>query len=178
MLVIVEPWGSITTDLRQGRAYSKVTENCNSTSTPLLPPQLNKTRSVVIWTHETLQQLQRNWREKLETQLRRLGMSLSCELSSSPGVQLTMEKKYLGKKKILFVQLIEQEPCLYDKCSPDYSRRDKTDLGSCRIAQKMKEKSGLKGVNPVSPPMVIILPPFPNTPPDNQRINIRWHRVS
>jgi hypothetical protein len=26
--------------------------------------------------------------------------------------------------------------------------------------------------------MVIILPPFPNTPPDNQRINIRWHRVS
>jgi hypothetical protein len=49
------------------------------------------------------------------------------------------------QNKYLFVQLIEQEPCVYDKCSPDYSRRNKTDLGWCRIAQEMKEKGERKG---------------------------------
>jgi hypothetical protein len=51
-----------------------------------------------------------------------------------------MEKKYLEKINILFLKLIEQEPCLYDKCNPDYSRRDKTDLAWCRIEQEIKEK--------------------------------------
>jgi hypothetical protein len=50
-----------------------------------------------------------------------------------------MEKKYIKKINILLVQLTEQEPCIYDKCSPDYSRRDKTDLSWCGIAQEMKD---------------------------------------
>jgi hypothetical protein len=59
---------------------------------------------------------------------------------SRPVVHLTMEKKYLEERNILFVQLTEQELCLYDKCSLDYSRRDKTDLAWCRIALKMEKK--------------------------------------
>jgi hypothetical protein len=45
---------------------------------------------------------------------KQLGMSLCCELSSRPVVQLTMEEKYLEEINILFVQLVEQET--------DYSR--------------------------------------------------------
>jgi hypothetical protein len=54
-------------------------------------------------------------------------MSVCCELSSGPVVQLTMGNKYLGKRNISLVYLTEQEPRLYDKCNTDYSRRDKTD---------------------------------------------------
>jgi hypothetical protein len=79
-----------------------------------------------------------------------------------------MENKYLEEINVLFVQLTAQEPCLYDKCSPDYSRRYKTDLAWCKIAQDMKEKGGFKGVNPVLPPSVIPLIPFPNQQPDNK----------
>jgi hypothetical protein len=55
-----------------------------------------------------------------------------------------MEKKCLEERNILLLQLTEQETCFYDECSPDYSRRDKTDLAWCRIAQKMKEKKERK----------------------------------
>jgi hypothetical protein len=74
---------------------------------------------------------------------KQLGISVCCELSSRPVVQLTMEKKYLEEINILCVQLIQQEPCLYDKSSPDYSTRDKTDLAWCRTAQEMKDEDPL-----------------------------------
>jgi hypothetical protein len=40
---------------------------------------------------------------------------------------------------LFFVQLIEHEPGIYDKCHPDYARRDKTDLAWERISHEMKE---------------------------------------
>jgi hypothetical protein len=61
---------------------------------------------------------------------------------------MTTENKYLEERNILFIQLTEQEPCLYDKCSPDYSRRDTTGLAWCRIAQEMKTKRGHKRGEP------------------------------
>jgi hypothetical protein len=39
----------------------------------------------------------------------------------------------------VFVQLIEQEPGLYDKRHPNYARRDKIDLAWERIFLEMKE---------------------------------------
>jgi hypothetical protein len=75
---------------------------------------------------------------------KQLGMPISCELSSRPVVQLTMERKYLEERNILFVQLIGQEPCLHDRSSPHYSRRDKIDLAWGRIAQEMKRKQRRK----------------------------------
>jgi hypothetical protein len=78
---------------------------------------------------------------------KQLGMSVCCELSSRAVVQVIVEKKYLEEINILFVHLTEQEPC-YHKCSPDYSRRDKTDLAWCRIAQEIKERKGCKRGEP------------------------------
>jgi hypothetical protein len=37
------------------------------------------------------------------------------------------------------VQLIEQEPGIYDKCHPDYVRQDKIDLAWEGISHEMKE---------------------------------------
>jgi hypothetical protein len=65
---------------------------------------------------------------------KQLGMSVSCELSFRPVVQMTTEKKYFEERNILFVQLIEEKLRLYDKCSSDYSRRHKTGLAWCRTA--------------------------------------------
>jgi hypothetical protein len=36
--------------------------------------------------------------------------------------------------KFVFVQLIEQEPGIYDKCQPHYARQDKIDLTWERIS--------------------------------------------
>jgi hypothetical protein len=52
-----------------------------------------------------------------------------------------MEKKYLEERNILFAQLTEQEPYIYDKRSVDCSRRDITDFARCRIQQEMKDKN-------------------------------------
>jgi hypothetical protein len=43
----------------------------------------------------------------------------------------------------VFVQLIEQEPCIYDKIHPDYARRDKIDLDWERISHETKEFVGV-----------------------------------
>jgi hypothetical protein len=39
----------------------------------------------------------------------------------------------------VFMQLIEHEPGIYDKCHPDYAGQDKIDLGCERISHEMKE---------------------------------------
>jgi hypothetical protein len=39
----------------------------------------------------------------------------------------------------VFVQLIEQEPGIYDRRHPDYARQDKIDLAWERIPHEMKE---------------------------------------
>jgi hypothetical protein len=39
----------------------------------------------------------------------------------------------------VFVQLIEQEPGIYDKCHADYTRWNKIDLAGERISHEMKE---------------------------------------
>jgi inosine/xanthosine triphosphate pyrophosphatase family protein len=39
----------------------------------------------------------------------------------------------------VFVQLIEQQPGIYDKRHADYARRDKTDLAWERISHETKE---------------------------------------
>jgi hypothetical protein len=39
----------------------------------------------------------------------------------------------------VFVQLIQQESGIYDKCHPDYARRDKIDFAWERISHEMKE---------------------------------------
>jgi hypothetical protein len=39
----------------------------------------------------------------------------------------------------VFVQLIEQEPGIYDRCHPDYSRQQEVDSSWVRILHGMKE---------------------------------------
>jgi hypothetical protein len=39
----------------------------------------------------------------------------------------------------VFIHLIEQEPCLYDRNLPDYARQDPIDFISERISKEMKE---------------------------------------
>jgi hypothetical protein len=43
----------------------------------------------------------------------------------------------------VFVQLTEQQPCVYDKCHQDYARRNKLDLDWERISREMKESGGI-----------------------------------
>jgi hypothetical protein len=38
-----------------------------------------------------------------------------------------------------FFRLFEEDPGIYDKCYPDYARRDKIDLAWERISREMKE---------------------------------------
>jgi hypothetical protein len=86
---------------------------------------------------------------KLETHLR---SNSACQFPVTwVPIQLynwLWKKKYLEERNILFVRLIKQGPCLYDKCSPDYSSRDKTDLEWFRTAQEMKEKNERKRGEP------------------------------
>jgi hypothetical protein len=44
-----------------------------------------------------------------------------------------MARKVDEAANFVFVQLIEQEPGIYDKRHPDYARQDKTDLAWERI---------------------------------------------
>jgi hypothetical protein len=37
------------------------------------------------------------------------------------------------------MQLIEQQPGIYDKCHPDYAKQDKTDLAWERMSHETKE---------------------------------------
>jgi hypothetical protein len=50
-----------------------------------------------------------------------------------------MAQKIDKAANFVFVQLIEQEPGMYDKCHPDYTRLDKIDLAWERISHEMKE---------------------------------------
>jgi hypothetical protein len=52
-----------------------------------------------------------------------------------------MARKFDEAANFIFVQLIEQEPCIlvYDKRHPDYARGDKIDLAWERISHKTKE---------------------------------------
>jgi hypothetical protein len=50
-----------------------------------------------------------------------------------------MERKVDEVANFVFVQLIEQEPGIYDKCHADYARQDKIDLAWERISHKAKE---------------------------------------
>jgi hypothetical protein len=43
------------------------------------------------------------------------------------------------------MQLIEQEPGMYDKCYADYARQDKIDLALERISHEMKESESCSG---------------------------------
>jgi hypothetical protein len=46
--------------------------------------------------------------------------------------------------KFVFMQLIEQEPGIYDKRQSDYARQDKTDLAWERISHETKESKKYK----------------------------------
>jgi hypothetical protein len=50
-----------------------------------------------------------------------------------------MARKVDGAANFVFVQLIEQEPGIYDKCHPDYARRDKIDFAWEIISHEMNE---------------------------------------
>jgi hypothetical protein len=50
-----------------------------------------------------------------------------------------MARKVDDAANFVFVQLIEQEPGIYDKRHPDYARQDKVDLTWERISHEMKE---------------------------------------
>jgi hypothetical protein len=50
-----------------------------------------------------------------------------------------MTRKVDEAANFVFVQLIEQEPAIYDKRHPHYDRQDKTDLAWERISHEMKE---------------------------------------
>jgi hypothetical protein len=50
-----------------------------------------------------------------------------------------MAQKVDEAADFVFVQLVEQEPGLYDKSHPYYTRRDKIDLVWERICHEMKE---------------------------------------
>jgi hypothetical protein len=49
-----------------------------------------------------------------------------------------MARKVDEAANIVFVQLIQQEPGLYDKCYADYARWDKIHLAWERISHEMK----------------------------------------
>jgi hypothetical protein len=51
---------------------------------------------------------------------------------------LKMTRKVDEVANFVFVQLIEQEPSIYDKLHPDYGRRDKIDFAWERISHEMK----------------------------------------
>jgi hypothetical protein len=50
-----------------------------------------------------------------------------------------MARKVDEVANFVFVQLIKQEPGIYDKSHPDYARRDKRDLAWERISREMNE---------------------------------------
>jgi inosine/xanthosine triphosphate pyrophosphatase family protein len=50
-----------------------------------------------------------------------------------------MVQKVDEAANFVFVQLIEQEPGMYDKRHPEYTRQDKTNLASERISHETEE---------------------------------------
>jgi multimeric flavodoxin WrbA len=50
-----------------------------------------------------------------------------------------MTRKFDEAVDFVLVQLIEKEPCIYDKCHACYARQDKIDLAWERIYHEMKE---------------------------------------
>jgi hypothetical protein len=50
-----------------------------------------------------------------------------------------MARKVDEAAKFVFMQLIEQEPGIYDKCHADYARQNKTDLAWERISHETME---------------------------------------
>jgi hypothetical protein len=50
-----------------------------------------------------------------------------------------MARKFDEASNFVFVQLIEQEPRIYDKRHPDYARQDKVDWSWERISHETKE---------------------------------------
>jgi hypothetical protein len=50
-----------------------------------------------------------------------------------------MAQKVDGAANFVFVQLIEQEPGIFDKCYADCGRRNKIDLAWERISHERKE---------------------------------------
>jgi hypothetical protein len=46
-------------------------------------------------------------------------------------------KADVASNSFFFLQLIEQEPGIYDKSHPDYARRNKVDLSWEKISHKM-----------------------------------------
>jgi hypothetical protein len=52
---------------------------------------------------------------------------------------LKMARKFDEAAHFICVQLNEQESGTYDKCHPDYARRDKIDLAWERISRAMKK---------------------------------------
>jgi hypothetical protein len=52
---------------------------------------------------------------------------------------LWVARKIVEAANFVFVQLIEQEPGMYDKCHTNYARQDKIDLAWERISCEMKE---------------------------------------
>jgi hypothetical protein len=57
----------------------------------------------------------------------------------SDSLVFKMARKVDEASNLVFVQLIEQEPGIYDKSHPDYARQDKTDLAWERISHETKE---------------------------------------
>jgi hypothetical protein len=66
-------------------------------------------------------------------------VSCSIERFSGPFVSYKMAQKVDETATFVYVQLIEQEPGIYDKRHPDYARRNKIDLAWERISHEMKE---------------------------------------
>jgi hypothetical protein len=54
-----------------------------------------------------------------------------------------MVRKVDEAANFVFVQLIEQEPGIYDKRDPDYARRDKIDIAWERISHEKESVSRL-----------------------------------
>jgi hypothetical protein len=54
-----------------------------------------------------------------------------------------MSRKFDEAANFVFVQLIEQEPGLYDKCHANYSRQDKIDLRDIGFSDFI-HRSGIK----------------------------------
>jgi hypothetical protein len=50
-----------------------------------------------------------------------------------------MARKVDEAASLVFMQLIEQEPAIYDKRHTDYARQDKIDLAWERISHRMEE---------------------------------------
>jgi hypothetical protein len=68
---------------------------------------------------------------------------------------LKTARKVKNAANIAFVQLIEQEPCIYGKPQADYARQDKIDLALERIShQTMESGSWLRSFEMMQAPQL------------------------